>query len=226
MKHVIALALISLLAINTYGQEEDVELKNTKVSEDQEQKSGFKKENLFTGGGIQLSIANSTFIIGASPVLGYSINKWFDAGIVVNFTYYSNRHLTYYSPSTGLYYSSDDKLRQTVFGPGTFIKIYPLKFLFIQAQGEVNFISQKIIYADNFPSEKTSYSVPSLLVGAGYCSGRQGVGDLFYYVSLLFDVAKNGNSPYVEQVSNGKVNVLPIIRAGLQVPLFQGRKNR
>lgn len=219
MKNVIVLVLACFLSINLFAQEKEMETVN-----ESDEKKGFKMENLFTGGGIQLSFSGSTFIAGASPVLGYSINKWLDAGVVVNFTYYSNRHITYYSPGTGLYYSSDDKLRQTLFGPGAFVKVYPVKFLFLQAQGEINFISQKIIYADNFPTEKTKYNVPSLLVGAGYCNGRQGVGDLFYYISLLVDVAKDKNSPYVEQISNGKVNILPIIRAGLQIPLFQGKR--
>ncbi len=219
MKNVIVLVLACFLSINLFAQEKEMEAVN-----ESDEKKGFKMENLFTGGGIQLSFSGSTFIAGASPVLGYSINKWLDAGVVVNFTYYSNRHITYYSPGTGLYYSSDDKLRQTLFGPGAFVKVYPVKFLFLQAQGEINFISQKIIYADNFPTEKTKYNVPSLLVGAGYCNGRQGVGDLFYYISLLVDVAKDKNSPYVEQISNGKVNILPIIRAGLQIPLFQGKR--
>jgi len=219
MKNVIVLVLACFLSINLFAQEKEMEAVN-----ESDEKKGFKMENLFTGGGIQLSFSGSTFIAGASPVLGYSINKWLDAGVVVNFTYYSNRHITYYSPGTGLYYTSDDKLRQTLFGPGAFVKVYPVKFLFLQAQGEINFISQKIIYADNFPTEKTKYNVPSLLVGAGYCNGRQGVGDLFYYISLLVDVAKDKNSPYVEQISNGKVNILPIIRAGLQIPLFQGKR--
>lgn len=224
MKKIFVLIVISFFTVNMNAQEKKTEKEEETAEETP--RSGFKKENLFTGGGIQLSLSSSTFIIGASPVLGYSINKWLDAGILLNFTYYSNRHVTYYSRGTGLYYISDDKLKQTVLGPGIFAKFYPLKFLFIQAQGELNFISERFIYANGQPTDKTNYTVPSLLVGAGYCSGRQGIGDLYYYVSLLFDVAQNSNSPYVEQILNGKVNVLPILRAGLQIPLFQGKRGR
>ena len=220
MRIFVALILSVALSVSLHAQEKEME-----TVDENEEKRGFRKENLFTGGGIQLSFSGSTFIGGARPGLGYSINKWLDAGGGINFTYFSNRHITYYSPGTGLYYSSDDKLRQTLFGPGVFARVYPVKFLFLQAQGEMNFISQKIIYAANYPSEKTNYNVPSLLVGAGYCNGREGVGNLFYYLSLMVDVIKDRNSPYVEQISNGKVNMLPIIRAGLQIPLFQGRRN-
>lgn len=194
-------------------------------SEEQEIRKGFKKENLFTGGSIVASFSNYTTVVGASPIFGYTINKWLDAGIVFNFTYSSNRHVTYYNPSTGTYYISDDKLRQTIFGPGAFVKFYPVKFLFVQVQGEQNFMSQKLIFDNGAPTEKDKLSAASLLLGAGYCNGREGPGNLFYYVSIMFDVAKNRNSPYVEQLSSGRVNVLPIIRAGLQVPLFQGKRN-
>lgn len=221
MKNIIAVILISLLALNTYGQDEEMKPRKEKESQSE---GGFQKDHLFTGGGIELSVANSTFVVGASPVLGYSINKWLDAGIVLNFSYLSDRHITYYDPNTGLYYSSDDKLHRTDFGPGAFVKFYPLKFLFIQAQGEVNFASQKIIYPNSLPNDKTHTTAPSLLIGAGYCSGREGVGDMFYYISLSVDVLNDRNSPYVEQISNNKLNKLPILRAGIQIPLFQGRR--
>lgn len=197
----------------------------------EEKKGGFKKENLFVGGGIELSFSGSSFLGGASPVLGYSINKWLDAGIGLNFTYYSNRHVVYEvrdqnNIPTGQYIFSDDKQRQTVLGPIAFARVYPIKFLFIQVQGEQNFISQKIIFDNGVPARKESLSATSFLVGAGYCNGREGTGSLFYYVSISGDFAKNKNSPYVEQSASGRVTILPIIRAGLQVPLFQGGRYR
>ncbi|HMX37234.1 MAG TPA: hypothetical protein PKA94_08110, partial [Ferruginibacter sp.] len=67
---------------------------------------------------------------------------------------------------------------------------------------------------------------PSLLLGVGYASGREGIGDLYYYISLMFDVIRDRNSPYVEETASGKINALPIFRAGLQIPLFQGKRNR
>lgn len=192
---------------------------------DEEIKGGFKKENLFTGGGITVSFSNYTTVLGASPVLGYSINRWIDAGVLFNFNYIANRHVVYYSPGIG-YYVSDDKLRQTVFGPGVFARVYPVRFLFIQLQGEQNFIRQRLIYDNGAPELKERFSATSFLVGAGYCSGREGSGSLFYYVSIMADIAKDKNSPYLEETSSGKLNILPIISAGLQVPLFQGRRKR
>jgi len=195
----------------------------------EEKKGGFKKENLFTGGGLNVSFSNYSMLLGASPVLGYSINKWLDAGIGLNFSYYANRHVVYEildfnGRPTGQYIVSDDKQRQTTLGPLVFARFYPVKFLFIHVQGEQNFITQKLIFDNGNPSSKTTLSAPSLLLGAGYASGREGIGDFSYYISIMFDVTRNKNSPYVEETASGNINVLPIIKAGIQIPLFQGRR--
>jgi hypothetical protein len=217
MKKIIAITLLSFLTVAAWAQEEE--------DKAEEKKGGFKKDHLFTGGSLTASFSGNTLAVGAAPVLGYSINRFLDVGVQFSFLYYSNRHVEYVD-GNGYYYYSDDKYRQTNFGPGAFVKFYPLRFLFIQAQGELNFINQKYIYADGYPSERSSVSAPSLLLGAGYASGREGVGNLFYYISIAVDVIGDRNSPYVEALANGRKNLLPVLRAGLQVPLFQGKKNR
>ncbi|MES1214299.1 MAG: hypothetical protein ABUT20_02185, partial [Bacteroidota bacterium] len=62
--------------------------------EEEESKRGFKKENLFTGGGVSLGFGTAygttSFGIGASPIFGYSITKWLDAGVSVNYNYQSS----------------------------------------------------------------------------------------------------------------------------------------
>ena len=220
MKKIFVLIVISFFTVNMNAQEKKTE-KEEETAEGTP-RPGFKKENLFTGGGIQLSLSSNTFIIGASPVLGYSINKWLDAGISFNFTYASSRGV--YSNGYS-YVVSDDKVRETDFGPGIFARVYPVKFLFINIQAEENFISQKRIYA-NSPTEKYKVSATSLLLGIGYANGRQGVGDFYYYISVLADVAGNVNSPYVGISESGKAVITPIFKAGIQVPLFQGGRNR
>ena len=222
------LFLLMVMQLSLSAQSED-SVKTEKSKNTEEPKKGFKKDKLFTGGGITLSISNNGTVMGATPVLGYSIAKWIDAGILFNFIYASQRHLTYTDQNNNLYYT-DDKVRKTLYGPGAFLRIYPVNFLFVQAQGEINFIREKIIYAPNTPlyisngaaSKVDKFSPLSFLVGGGYCQGREDSGDMFYYVSILFDIAKDFNSPYVEQqYSDMSVNVLPIIRAGIQIPLFQ-----
>ncbi len=192
---------LMLLSLVVFGQDEEDEEKRT------------FKENLFTGGSISLAFYNNTFLIGASPVLGYSLTNWADAGLVVNYNYASQRD--YY----GVY---NDKLRQTVYGGGAFVKLYPVRFLFAQAQLEHNYIRQKFIPEVGF-STTTKVDVSSFLVGGGYTTGRQGRGgNPFFYLAVLFDIMGDANSPYTDNYGR----TIPIIRGGLQVPLFQGKQGR
>jgi len=177
--------------------------------EQEETKKGFKKENLFTGGSISLAFYNNTFLVGGSPVFGYSITNWADLGIVVNYNYTSYRDYNFVF---------NDKLKQYVYGGGTFIKLYPVRFLFAQAQYEYNFIKQKYIPNAGATQEYKTES-GSFLIGGGYTTGRFGRGgNPFFYLAVLFDISNNANSPYTD----GYGRTIPIIRGGIQIPLFQG----
>ncbi len=179
-------------------------------AQDKEEKSKVPfKENLFTGGSISLAFYNSTFLVGGSPVLGYSITNWADLGIVINYNYTSYRDYNFIF---------NDKLKQYVYGGGTFVKLYPVRFLFAQAQYEYNFIKQKFI--PNTGSTQTyKAEAGSFLVGGGYTTGRYGRGGAtHFYLAVLFDISNNINSPYTD----GYGRTIPIIRGGIQIPLFQG----
>jgi hypothetical protein len=130
------------------------------------------------------------------------------------------------------YNEFNDKIRQTVYGPGVFTRLYPISFLFAQAQFEHNFSTLKYIAAPgslNYMDGKIKTGSNSLLLGAGYAQGRVEGSNTFYYISILFDVLKNINSPYVNVVYNPnnpaqqRVTMTPIIRAGFNIGLFQGR---
>lgn len=190
-------------------------------AQDDEEK-GFKKENLFTGGSITLSFFNGQTVLGANPIFGYKLADWVDAGIAFNFLYSGSRD----------YYEFNDKIRQTVVGPGLFTRLYPVSFLFAQAQFEHNFTKLKYIPAPGSPNAIDvigNTDASSLLLGAGFAQGREPGSNSFYYISLLFDVLKNINSPYVNVTYNPnnpseqRVNMTPIIRAGMNIALFQGR---
>ncbi len=189
------------------------------AQKDDEAEKGFKKENLFTGGSITLSFFNGGTIIGANPIFGYKIANWLDAGVAVNFVSSTQRD----------YLQFDDKVKQTVYGGGIFTRVYPVNFLFLQGQLEHNFIKLRYIPATSsyLPYSET-VDANSLLVGGGYCQGRQPGSNTFYYVAILFDVLKNENSPYVNLAvdpSSGRTSVraTPLIRAGINIGLFEGR---
>ena len=184
---------------------------------------GFQKERLFTGGSVTLSFFGGQTLLGANPVLGYTLNNWIDAGLAFNFLYNGSRD----------YYQYNDKIRQTVYGPGVFTRIYPVKFLFVQGQFEHNFSTLKYIPAPggSYLADKNKTGANSLLLGAGLAQGRQPGSNTFYYISLLFDVLKDINSPYVnvnynpDNPSQQRIDMVPIIRAGINIGLFQGKYN-
>lgn len=200
-RSLLALLIILTITAASYAQDEEPE------------KKGFKKENLFTGGGISLGFSSNTFQIGAMPFFGYSIAPWLDAGVNINYLYSSYRNAFINNP--------DDKLRRSTYGGGAFTRIYPVRFIFAQAQFEHNFISEKYIPANGGTSAKNKVEANSLLLGAGFSSDRYpGSGRPFFYLSLLFDVLNNDFSPY--RRTDG--SVIPILRGGLQIPLFQGSR--
>jgi len=193
---------ISLFSSTIHAQDE----------EEQEEKKKFS-ENLFTGGSISLAFSSNSFLVGGSPVFGYNIAKWVDAGVVANYNYTSYRDV----------YSFNDKLRQSVYGGGAFVKLYPVRFLFAQAQFEHNYIRQKYLPPNGGASSSTTDQANSFLIGAGYTTGRYpGNGRPFFYLAVLFDILRDEFSPYTD-VNN---RTIPILRAGIQVPLFQGKKDK
>ena len=123
------LIMLLLLAISTsttvIAQDDEVE---------DERKGKFKKENLFTGGSVNVQFGNQVTALGASPHFGYSINRFVDVAVSLGYNYISQRDNIVLN----------DKLRQTVIGPGAFVRLFPVNFLFAQAQYEYNFLKIKI----------------------------------------------------------------------------------
>jgi hypothetical protein len=210
MKRITLLLLFGLMSITTMAQD----------AEEETPKRGFKKENLFTGGNVNVSFFNGGTILGLSPYFGYSVNRFIDVAASVNFNYTSQRDN----------FEVGDKIRQTVFGPGAFVRLFPVNFLFAHAQYEYNFIKLRYIPVNGSVSYQADRLASSVLLGGGYCSGRQGTGSTFYYISVLWDVTRNENSPYIDLVplNNGTVQkrAIPIIRAGMNIALFQGGGGR
>lgn len=183
---------------------------NAQTETTDEKKPFFKKENLFTGGDFGIFFGSGSFSVGLTPYLGYSLNEYVDVAASFNFNYQSVRDVTYLG----------DAVRNTTFGPGAFVRLFPVNFLYVQAQFERNFLSAKYIAPTNsgILNEKYSAAASSYLVGGGYTSGREGAGNAYYYFSILFDIGNDTNSPYIDRFGRKD----PIIRAGFNFPLFGG----
>lgn len=193
MKKIALSVLAFTVSIISFSQQNDIPPTYDNRS-DQPMENGFKKENLFLGGSISLGFGNSSFNIGATPEIGYSLNKWFDAGIAVNLNYYSQ---------TYDYGSYTDKYRNFNYGTGIFGRAWVLPFLYLQAQPELNWIKQTYVGHGS-----TTFQSSSLLLGVGY--GSRMIGSHYTYFTLMFDVLGDKNSPYVDAYGS----VYPIIRAG------------
>ena len=213
MKKVILLLFIPI-TLHSFAQSSE-----DKRDEKPVEKKGFEKERLFTGGSVNAGFSNYSTILGITPQFGYSLTNWADVGVTFNLNYTSQKD----------YYDYGDKLRQTVYGPGAFVRLFPVKFLFASAQYEYNMIHVKYIPANNGSIESSKYNLNanSLLLGAGYAGGRENGSNTYYYFSISWDVLGDKNSPYLD--GYGRSN--PIIRAGYNIGLFQkryrdGRYNR
>jgi hypothetical protein len=203
MKSVYALLLVTLLSANVFAQDDN----------DEEKEKGFKKENLFTGGSLNVQFGSGQTSLGASPFFGYSINKYIDVAASIGYSYLSEREYDSYYNYTG------GKIRQSIYGPGAFVRIFPVKFLY--AQAHYNIIKLKYLYPDSYgiPDEKFNTHASSLLLGAGYAGGREEENKSYFYISIMFDVLKSTYSPYRDYQGNAQ----PIIRAGYNIALFQNK---
>lgn len=173
-------------------------------------KHKFDVENLFVGGSISVGLDGfgSGFFAGIHPHVGYTLAKWIDAGIALNFEYSSVKD------------SYNNKYHNTTYGIGTFVRIYPVNFLFIQAEPEFNTVALKYI-PDQGDIQRLTLHPTSLLLGIGYVTERDDK-NTFSYFSLLIDVLKDPNSPYID--ANG--NFIPIIRGGLNIGIRKKHKVR
>ena len=170
--------------------------------------TGFKKENIFIGGGLNIGFASNTFGVGGTPEIGYSIAQWLDAGIGFN--------INYASQGADPYYNNNTRIRNFSYGGGPFVRIYPVQFLFLQAQYEKNWGTLSSKYSDGY-TQKYKYNSNSLIAGIGYA--QRVVGQTNFYTMIGLDLLNDYNSPY--RLYGTK---LPVIRAGVNFYLQPSRR--
>jgi hypothetical protein len=190
------------------------------------------RENAFIGGSLSLSFGQqgAGFFIGTNPYYGYSLKKWIDMAAVLNFQY-SNTKLDPYTISTLF---TGYKTNSTLVGLGLSTRIYPIDYVFLQLQPEINYIHNKETPLSlplfgqvvNGPTVTKNITQPSFLMGAGYKRGFTR-GKSFAYISILLDVINSKNSPYrLYNPNTGSSTILPIYRAGINFSLADTGKNR
>lgn len=172
---------------------------------EEEEKGGWKPDHLFIGSGLNLGFSNG-FIIGLNPEIGYSINRFIDAGIATNLTYVTQR--SQIANTSGRYLA---------LGAGPFVRIWPARMIFVGGQFEYNAITYKEV-TNGALVYKEKANAGSLLVGLGY--GTRVIGQSQFYTSIMIDALNDVNSPYRDQFGR----VLPVFRTGFL--FYLGRGNR
>ncbi|MBS1747541.1 MAG: hypothetical protein JST21_15350 [Bacteroidetes bacterium] len=206
MKQIIFSTLIFMAATSIKAQSNDYS---------DNKSGGFKKENVFVGGSISLGFGSGSFGVGANPEIGYSVAQWLDAGIAANINYNSQRLYNY--GSSGYYNAGKASIFN--YGAGVFARVYPLPFLFIQAQPEINWIS--ISQKDNYGNKiKQTVNAPSLIGALGYSQRVITQGSYFFMIGL--DLINDKNSPY----NDGYGHAMPIVRGGFDIYLRPSGKQK
>lgn len=203
-KSIFLLGGLLMAAVGVFAQDHMPQRVSTYT--DEGDGTGFRKQNLFIGGSLGLGFAADQFSVGVNPEVGYSLNRWLDAGVVVNFNYNS------ISADPSGYYNPDVSEREFIYGGGLFGRAFVLPFLFLTAQPEFNWTHDTQKYeANGGATYVLNVNAPSLLVGIGY--GRRTIGEGTFYFALMFDVLGNSNSPYNDVYGHP----LPVIRAGFDL---------
>jgi len=168
---------------------------------------GFTKENMFVGGSLALGYNGWDFNAGISPEIGWTLTQWFDAGILLNLNYSSER------ADPDFFYNNNIRQRSFNYGIGAFGRIYPVNFLFFQFEPEYNWVAYSAKDMSTGETGSLTTHAASFLLGIGY--GQRLIGRTNFYIAVMFDALSNQYSPYRDY--NG--TALPVIKTGFDIYL-------
>jgi hypothetical protein len=175
------------------------------AQEDDETRKKLKRENWYIGSGINVGFVRG-WILGLNPETGYSVGKFLDVGVATNFNYITQ------NLGTGQTY------RFTALGAGPYVRGWIANRFFLTSQFEYNFIRETFV--SNGVKNIDKYNAPSLLVGGGW--GNRFIGQSQFFTSIMIDVLKDPESPYLDRGTN---TLLPVFRTGFLF-YFQPKKER
>lgn len=174
-----------------------------------DEKPPLPPNRVFIGSGLGLGFSSGSFNVGLNPEIGYSATQWLDAGLAFNVNYYS----------ISADYNYGVKQSSFNYGGGPFVRLFPVKFLFVQGQYEHNWVNYTLKNELNGgATSKYTTTSSSVLAGIGYA--QRVVGQANFYTVLLFDLGGDKNSPYTDSYGSS----YPFIRAGFNFYLKPSRK--
>lgn len=136
----------------------------------------FDWRRLTIGGGLGLQFGDYT-LINVSPQVGYDLNRYLNLGVGVNYSHFSEdvNHRSY-------------KLSNNYLGANVYAKAYPVSFIVLMVQPEINRMWRTVKY-DRGNNLKENKAVATLLVGGGLRLGPM-------TAMIQYDLAQNADSPY------------------------------
>jgi hypothetical protein len=143
----------------------------------------FDKSKLRLGANLALSVSKNYTRLGLGPQAGYQFNRYFMAGVGIRY-YYSKAR-------TSEYVAKDHLLGANLFG-----YFYPVSFLTIFMQPEINYIWSGLTRESGTETIYHSGLVPSLIAGAGFRIGRS-------HITLNYDLIQHADSPHPSGVYLG-----------------------
>lgn len=140
------------------------------------QSAAFDRSKLRFGANLGLSVSKNYTNLGFGPQIGYQFNKYFMAGAGIKYYYTSARTYEY-------------EIKNNLLGANLFGYVYPVNFIALFAQPEINYIWSTLTSQTIQDTRKDSGLVPSLVVGAGFRLGRS-------HITLNYDLIQHANSPH------------------------------
>lgn len=139
------------------------------------QSNSIDMSKLRFGASLGLSLSRNYTYLGMGPQIGYQFNRYFMGGTGLKY-YYSKTQL------------SDYKNINHLFGMNIFGYAYPVSFITVFAQPEVNYIWTDLIYNSGERYSSSGF-VPSVVVGAGLRLG-------YSHITVNYDLVQHRNSPH------------------------------
>lgn len=152
------------------------------------------KDSLYYGGNLGLQLTGNGSLVDISPNIGYKFNKYASVGlqgIFTNITYRYNQTYTY---------------KYMFYGAGTFVRLKPLPYLFLQAEYDV------LSVPDSYSIVASKRTIADVYL-AGLGLRNQMGQNSCYYLLLMYEFMPTPNSPY----TNGPFNSPLVYRAGFNI---------
>ena len=177
----------NIYTYNNNGAASDVSEKSNKEITNSNEIKGFDKTKLRFGANLGLSLSKNYTFLGLGPQIGYSFSNYFMAGAGIKY---------YYTKTKAYDYGDSYLYKNNLLGTNIFGYIYPIKFITVFVQPELNYLWTSVENVTTNETSKDSGIVPSTIVGMGFRLG-------FTHITFNYDLIHEVNSPYPEGIFLG-----------------------